>query len=63
MKALFLIAQCIRLLHTDPWMAQTYQILEVGQYSYKLQQVPHHNFTEVLKFVEQKDYGVVECPK
>jgi hypothetical protein len=68
LKALFIIGQCVRLLHTDPWQDTTYEVEVVGKYSYQLFSVNEHgekdilNF-KVLTFDYQKYYEVVECPK
>lgn len=66
-KTLFLVGQCIRLLHTDPWMAPNYRVEAVGQYSYEVRQLATSSisahYTEVLKFEDQQLYETVECPK
>jgi hypothetical protein len=68
LKAIFIIGQCIRALHTDPWQSTTYQITTVGNYSYRIIQVDEDGFHDtlnpkVLSFGVQKDFEVVDCPK
>lgn len=69
MKALFIIGQCIRLFHTDPWNEYTYHIEQIGRNSY-LVSVAMENTVEwtirsdssSIYFDEQKQYEAVNCP-
>lgn len=42
LKTLFVIGQCIRLLHTDAWQSPTYKVLEIGNYSYRTVRVDYY---------------------
>lgn len=64
-KALFIVGQCIRLLHTDPWQGDTFKVNEVGKYSYHVSVVLRYydNDADPILFKDQKKYFVVDCPK
>jgi hypothetical protein len=64
-KALFVVGQCIRALHSDPWQSQSYVIREVGHYSYLVGYVGKYFYgqDESIAFEDQKDYAKVHCPK
>lgn len=69
MKTLFLIGQCIRLLHTDPWVFETNRIEQVGVASYRVQATVQRGIgwdqpKDTVVWLSQQDrYEVVECPK
>lgn len=69
MKLLFVIGQCVRILHTDPWDFPTYRIEEIGKYSYRtttILSVDEYRPLEgerVLHFNRQQEFEAVPCPK
>lgn len=69
MKTLFLVAQCIRILNTDPWQSKTHYILEIGNFSYYTKHVVqlntgrrHFGQDDSVSFSSQKKFMVVPCP-
>jgi hypothetical protein len=66
-KALFVIGQCIRLLHQDPWQSPSYLIKEVGKYSYRVESnspatsLFYRPYADPITFEQQKTYEVVTC--
>jgi len=66
LKALFVIGQCIRLLHTDPWQEETLKIKNVGKYSYQVERTISHGMQDrdayPIPFTDQKNYEAVSCP-
>jgi hypothetical protein len=69
MKALFIVGTCLRLVHTDPWQAPTYEILKVEKYSYYAQRViastkddARRYFDEYSIAIGDRTYEAVSCP-
>jgi hypothetical protein len=69
MKLLFALMSRVRLVHTDPWEAPTFQIAKIGQYSYFLHKVKEgvgeymvYDGDDSLTFKEQGNYSTVPCP-
>lgn len=66
LKILFIVGQCIRLLHSDPWQEYTYKVDRVGSYSYQVSHALVKGLqgwdSDPISFKEQKQYEAVDCP-